>query len=40
MKAKDSLLLDVETRKKTEDAENVFFKALAKKLLLASRSCL
>ena len=34
------LLSDVERRKKTEDGENVFFKALATNLLLTSKSCL
>ena len=32
--------LDVKRRKKTEDGENVFFEALAKILLLTSKSCL
>ena len=31
-------LFNVERRKKTEDSENVFFKALAKHLLLTSKS--
>ena len=31
-------LFDVERRKKTEDGENVFFKDLAKNLLLTSKS--
>ena len=30
---------DVERRKKTENGENLFFKALAKKYLLTSKSC-
>ena len=30
-------LFDVERRKKTEDGENVFFKALAKNLFLTSK---
>ena len=38
MKARISWLFDVETRKKTEDGQNVFFKALTKNLLLASES--
>ena len=33
-------LFDVERRKKTEDGENVFFKAFAKKFLCTSKSCL
>ena len=36
IKARNS---SVERRKKTEDGENVFFKALATNLLLTSKSC-
>ena len=32
-------LFDVERRKKTEDGENVFFKARAKMFLLTLKSC-
>ena len=40
MKVRNSLMFYVERRKKAEDGENVFFKALAKIFLLTSKSCL
>ena len=40
MKHEIPWLLDVKRRKKTEDGETVFFEALAKILLLTSKSCL
>ena len=33
-------MFDAERRKKTEDGENVYFKALAKNFWLTSKSCL
>ena len=38
MKAINSLVVWCREKKKTEDAENVFFKALAKNVLLTSES--
>ena len=41
MKARSSLLVWFrEKEKKTQDGENLFFKALAKDFLLTSKSCL
>ena len=40
IKARNSFIVYVEKSKKTEDGENVFFKAFAIKFLLTSKSCL
>ena len=40
MKARNSLVVSCREKKKTEDNENVFFKAPAKTFLLTSKSCL
>ena len=39
MKVKNSLVFQCRERKKTEDGENVLFKALAKSLMLTSKGC-
>ena len=40
MKARNCSVVSCRERKKTEDGENVFFKAFAKNILLTSKSCL
>ena len=39
MKSRNSLIVSCREKEKTEDGENVFFKALAKVFLLISKSC-
>ena len=39
MKSRNSLVVSCREKEKTEDGENVFFKALAKIFLLISKSC-
>ena len=39
MKARDPLAVRCSERKKIEDSENVFFKALANRFWLTSKSC-
>ena len=40
MKARNSSVVSCREKKKTENGENVFFKAFAKNFLLTSKSCL